>query len=607
MRYRVLGPLEVRDGDESVRLAGSKQRALLALFLLHANQVLSRDRLIDELWGDAPPATAVTSLQMHVSRLRKLLPNGVLATHPPGYVLQVEPEQLDLRRFERLLAEGHEALAQDDAERAARVLRAALELWRGPALAEFVFEPFARVEIERLEKLRLGAVEERVEADLALGRDGELIGELEALIAQNPHRERLRGQLMLALYRSGRQTEALQAYQHARSALDRLGLEPSTELQKLERQILTHDLELETPSQPQATASASTPRAPRPPAALERKTVTGAPKRSPTPIRRRRLLILAGAVAVTAATLAIVSATRSSGMVVPPNSVAVIDVRSNNVVGHVPVGPRPDAVAVGVDAVWVANLGDKSLSRVDPEKRTVARTIQLDATPDGLAVGFGAVWVAHALLGTVSRVAPQYTGIETIRPPFNRLAVGSGAQGSITVGRDSVWVAFGDSSVFRIDPASRRVVATTSAGNAPSAIAYGNSSVWVADKDDSRVTRINPATDGPSSLPISVGKRPGGVTVGGGAVWVTDTGDDHISRIDPGSGSVDEFLRRASSGRDRLRRRVRLGREQRRRDGLADRPSDQQGRRDDPPREQPTATRSRRPPRSRLGNRAGPG
>lgn len=241
MQYRVLGPLEVRDGEESLPLAGAKQRALLALLLLHANRVLSRDRLIDELWGGEPPATAVTSLQVYVSRLRKLLPAETLLTRPPGYVLEVEPEELDLRRFERLLAEGHEALDQGDPERATRVLREALGLWRGPALGEFAYEPFAQAEIGRLEDLRLAAVEDRIEADLALDRHGDLIGELEALVAENPHRERLRGQLILALYRSGRQADALDAYQRARRALDELGIEPSVDLQQLEKGILTHD------------------------------------------------------------------------------------------------------------------------------------------------------------------------------------------------------------------------------------------------------------------------------------------------------------------------------------------------------------------------------
>ena len=244
MEYRVLGPLEVLDGERSLPLAGAKQRALLALLLLHANQMLSRDRLIDDLWGEEPPETAVQSVHVYVSRLRKLLPSGTLVTRPPGYQLELEPDELDLRRFERLLAEGRKALARDDAGRASRVLHDALALWRGPPLAEFAFEPFAQVEIGRLEELRLAAVEERVEADLALGRHAELIGELEALVAESPHRERFRSQLMLALYRSGRQAEALEAYHDARATLDELGIEPSERLRELERAILTHDATL---------------------------------------------------------------------------------------------------------------------------------------------------------------------------------------------------------------------------------------------------------------------------------------------------------------------------------------------------------------------------
>ena len=249
MEYRVLGTLEVHDDGRSLPLAGAKQRALLALLLVHANRVLSRDRLIDELWGDHPPKTAVQSLQVYVSRLRKLLPPDTLLTRPPGYLLAVAPDELDLSCFERLHAQGHEALAAGDAERAAVALHQALALWRGPALAEFAFEPFAQAEIGRLEDLRLAALEERIEADLQLGRQADLIGELEALIAANPHRERLRGQLMLALYRSGRQAEALAGYREVRQVLvDQLGVDPSHELRRLEQAILAQDPALEAPA-----------------------------------------------------------------------------------------------------------------------------------------------------------------------------------------------------------------------------------------------------------------------------------------------------------------------------------------------------------------------
>jgi DNA-binding SARP family transcriptional activator len=214
MEFGLLGPLEVRCQDGPLALGRRKQRALLALLLLHANRTVARERLIDELWGESAPETAVTSVQVYVSRLRKSLPEGVLLTRPPGYVVQVEPEQVDLLRFERLVAEARGAAPA----LAAALLHEALELWRGPPLAEFGEEPFARVEAARLEELRLAALEDRIDADLALGRHADLVGELDALVSAHPHRERLRAQLMLALYRSNRQAEALEAYRAARAA-----------------------------------------------------------------------------------------------------------------------------------------------------------------------------------------------------------------------------------------------------------------------------------------------------------------------------------------------------------------------------------------------------
>src|SRR5262245_16238833 len=242
MEYRVLGPLEVDDGEGPLALGGAQQRTVLLLLLLSANRVVSRDRLIDELWGDDPPSTAVKTVQGYVSRLRRLLPADALQTRPPGYVLAIEPDILDSSRFERLVAEARKA----PPERASPLLRAALELWRGPALADFA-EPFARVEGRRLDALRLTTLEERIEAELALGRHRELAGELEALVAEHPHRERLRGQLMLALYRSGRQADAVDAYRDARAALDEVGIEPGADLKQLERQILLQDPALDRP------------------------------------------------------------------------------------------------------------------------------------------------------------------------------------------------------------------------------------------------------------------------------------------------------------------------------------------------------------------------
>jgi DNA-binding SARP family transcriptional activator len=251
MEFRILGPLELWDGGHRVSLAGPKPRALLAVLLLHPNEVVPADRLIEGLWGEDSPERAAGALRVNVSRLRKALPRDVLTTRSPGYVLRVEPDELDLHRFERLLDEGRSLLSRGFPADASERLRDALSLWRGPALPEFAYESFARTAIARLEEIRLAAVELRIDADLALGRHDELVAELEALVAEHPHRERLRTFLMTALYRSGRQAEALVAYQDARRALvDELGLEPSPALQELERAILRQDrsLDVEAPA-----------------------------------------------------------------------------------------------------------------------------------------------------------------------------------------------------------------------------------------------------------------------------------------------------------------------------------------------------------------------
>jgi DNA-binding SARP family transcriptional activator len=257
--YRILGPLEVVEANGPLPLGGPKQRALLALLLLHANEVVSADTLIDRLWeGEAPP-TATKVVQVQVWRLRKALGRDALVTRPPGYLLRVGPDELDLARFERLVDEARGAEPRAAAER----LREALALWRGTPLADLAFESSLSAEVARLEELHLLALEARIEADLTLGRHAEVVSELGALIGEHPYREGLRARLMLALYRAGRQAEALEAYQDARVALsDELGLEPSEELKELEQAILRHEPGLASlpqagaaPDQTSATAS----------------------------------------------------------------------------------------------------------------------------------------------------------------------------------------------------------------------------------------------------------------------------------------------------------------------------------------------------------------
>jgi DNA-binding SARP family transcriptional activator len=260
MDFCILGRLEALDDGQPVALGGARQRALLALLVIRANETLATERLIDELWGERPPATAAKTVQVHVSRLRKALERSgtgvdreTLVTRERGYELRVDPERIDSHRFERLIVAGRRELVASRPERALSLLEEALSLWRGPALAEFAYERFAQAEIARLDELRVGALEELIETKLALRRHAEVVGELESLIAEQPYRERLRAQLMLALYRCDRQADALQAYQDARSRLvEELGIEPGQRLRELEAAILAQDQALAIADHPRA-------------------------------------------------------------------------------------------------------------------------------------------------------------------------------------------------------------------------------------------------------------------------------------------------------------------------------------------------------------------
>jgi DNA-binding SARP family transcriptional activator/class 3 adenylate cyclase len=277
MDFLILGPLEARLDGRELPLGGAKQRGLLALLLLQRNEVVSTDRLLDGLWGERPPATALKVVHTYISRLRRLLGRERLLTRAPGYLLELAPDELDLDRFEGLVEQARRASATGEPAAAAGALRLGLAMWRGPPLADLAFEPFAQEAAARLEEQRLAALESRLEADLALGRAPELIGELSALVGEHPLRERLRSCLVLALYRAGRQAEALEAYRSTRRALvDDLGIEPSPALAELERAILRHDpaLALAPPPAPPASPEPP-PAAPEPP-----------PLPGPPPLRR---------------------------------------------------------------------------------------------------------------------------------------------------------------------------------------------------------------------------------------------------------------------------------------------------------------------------------
>jgi DNA-binding SARP family transcriptional activator len=457
VEFRVLGPLEVREGMRSVPLGGAKPRALLGVLLLHANEVVSLAGLVESLWGEHPPATAGKLVQGYVHALRKQLGADTLLTRPPGYRLDVAPGALDLLEFRRLTGEARQA----EPERAAELRRAALALWQGPPLADVQLEGPAANEVGRLAELRLTTQIEQIDAELALGRHADLVGELETLVAANPYQERLRAQLILALFRSGRQAEALQAYRAVRRSLrDELGLEPGDDLRRLEAAILRQDPALALEIRAEAAAAPAPAGAePAPPATMP----DGDASR-----RGRLALAAAAALAVlVAAAVAVVATTRDSGGGlgrVRPNSVGVIDAASGTIVAEVPVGRRPGPVAVGGGSVWVGNLDDRNLTRIDARRRAVSATVDLDGrTPTALAYGAGALWVAHGARAQLSRVDAQFGRLSaTIRA--TALPTSSAGAG-VAVGAGSVWAVYGESTVVRVDPSRAAVVGRATAAS----------------------------------------------------------------------------------------------------------------------------------------------
>lgn len=531
MDYRILGPPEVLAGDRPVDLGGQKQRAVLAILLLHANEPVSVDSLVDGVWGERPPATAVKTTQGYIARLRRALEqgepktegssNGMLITRGHGYLLRVEPGELDIDRFRALVEQGRRALAAAEAAQAAGALRAGLELWRGPALADFTYEPFAQAAIALAEELHLGAIEERVEADLALGRHRELVGELQALVEQHPLRERLRGQLMLALYRCGRQAEALQAFQEYRRTLsERVGLDPSPALRQLEESILKRD-----PS-------------------LEPRSGNGAPagiieaSRLPTRERvdRRGWRVVVGSLALVAFVLAGVLVASSLGGAAPrsliaPDSVGAISPSGGVVSSDVPVASSPSAMASGPGALWVSNYNAGTVSRIDPTTRALVQTISAGQTPSGIAVGAGAAWVANYIVGTVSRIDP------TVNRVVQTIPVGNSPTG-VAVGFGSVWVTnSSDGTLTRINAVTGVPGKPIALGGDPTGVAVGFGAVWVSDAADSRVLEIDPSTNRVTQ-PIDVGAGPGAIAVGYGSVWVANSLAETVSRINPQTSQV---------------------------------------------------------------------
>jgi len=529
--FRILGPLEVADEAHVLALTGGKQSALLAILLLHPNEVVSSDRLIDELWGGGAPPTAAKSLQVHVSRLRTALEDptanggdGVVLTRSGGYLIRVAPGELDRDRFERLVEEASGALGDGEPRRALELLGEAFALWRGPPLADFAYDGFAQQEIARLEELHLAAMEIRIEAELALGQHARLIGELETLVERHPFRERLRAQLMLALYRSGRQTEALQAYRNARRTLvDEVGVEPGEELRALERAILAQDPALDLPAAP--TGGGAPPE--------------GRRARSLTPA----VMLLAACGIVAIALVLLVGHDDSSGK--PPltddsHAVAVIDPSTNEVDQALSVGTEPGSLAFDRESgsLWVANVDDETVTHIDPERRQVGQTIPIRGAPTGLAAGGGALWVASSRQRdsrvTLTRIN---TGFDTVERT-ERVGNLAGDQPHVALGGGTLWVAPELGLLTRVDPrtgAARRPAIDT--GHYPTDLAIGDDgTVWVVGEDANVVTRVDGSSGATTHIPV--GNVPTEVSADAGAVWVTLALEDSLVRIDPRTGAV---------------------------------------------------------------------
>jgi YVTN family beta-propeller protein len=531
LEFLILGPLEVRDGERAVRLGSAKQRTLLGVLLLHANETVSVARLVDELWGERPPASAEKLVQGYVHALRKQLGEATVQTRPGGYLLDVGTRSLDLREFERL----REAANAAPPTQAHELRRRALALWRGAPLADVSLEGPARHTLARLAELRLATQIEQFEAELERGGHAHLIGELEALAAEHPYQERLAAQLMLALYRAGRQADALALYRTVRRRLnDELGLEPGQELRDLEGRILRQDPALALPPPPAATL---------PPVAPD--TADEAEPKTRDSARRAALIagvLVAALLAAAVATVALLARADGDSVTVAPNTVAFIDAETNRVEGTVQVGIRPRAVAYGAGSLWVANLDDRAVTRLDPEARTVLRTIPLNASPDALAVGEGAVWVVNGRLGVLYRVDSAFNTVSASRTLGERAINFVG--GGVDIGGGHVWAVFADSTLARVHPATLAAVTSRVAAVGPVSLVFAFGSVWVSTSDASRgVQRFNPESFRQGAFDeLTGGRTPGGLAAGAGSIWVANTEDDSVTRIDPGVGGFNASL-----------------------------------------------------------------
>lgn len=502
MEFRILGPLEAEEDGRQIPLGGEKQRALLALLLLSRGRPVSTDRLIEEIWSGEPPATALKSVQVYVARLRRALGDGRLVTRGRGYEIEVAPGELDADRFDELVRAASGAPAEEAAQR----LREALALVRGAPLADLSLEPWAQADIARLEERRLAALEARTDADLELGRHRELVAELETLVGEHPFREHLLEQLMLALYRSGRQSDALDAYRRGAGRLrSEFGLEPGRSLQELERQILRQDPALDPPMLP-------VPRDGR---------------------RRSWRLVVSGALiivsaAVAAAVVVLTHGSDASLAAVAPG-VAIVDASSGRLVAHIGASEIkvPAEVITGDGSFWVWNLQPYEMVQVDPGDGQVVRRI---GSPLGDTGGSGLVDGRSLWLGgprLVRMDIPQARRVDTFR--LSKLA-------GLTQGSGSFWVTRPDAGeLLRVDRASGNVLHRWTGRPDATAVAYGDGAVWVGSARG--VERVDPKTNKVTATATVPEPELAYLAVGGGYLWASNETKGRVYKFDDHSGA----------------------------------------------------------------------
>ena len=568
MEFRILGPLEVLEDGRPLALGRSKDRAVLAVLVLHANEFVSRERLIDELWGAAPPPTARKAVNVYISKLRQtLMRNGrdPIITADGGYRLALDPGQLDAELLRTLIAQARDRIADGESDAASELLREAIALWRGPTLAGIQLESFGRDEVAELDELRLAALLDRIDCDLALGRHEQVLGELNLLVREHPLRERLRAQQMLALYRADRQADALDAYTEARRTLvDDLGIEPSEALQRLQQAILRHDPVLAT-SQGAATVNGLSQ---SPSASPATPGVEGRGSRLRLRVRRWQLALTMLVILVAAAAVAATLLSTSSAATprVHPNSLVRLDPRTGKPTLVVPVGVEPGPIAITPTTIWTSNYGDNTVSRYDLRTHTVEARAGVPGQPfDTVVDSDGNAWITSSY----EKNAPAQNAFLT------RLAAGAGGTspgtlypshatlihlplpmaGYETLGAGHLWVIVGghgplhgDDRVVLIDLRTNKVTSVLQLHHSATSIAFGYGSAWIgtytswngtySSGQGSWLEAIRAGDRKPAKVLLEKYARwgPTWIAVGEGAVWALASGlvgGPTLFQIDP--------------------------------------------------------------------------